>query len=542
VWNIVEENCQDEIVLTTMATEGVTTQGVNLSMAAGNAVGNAINGNLASIRCREAEVENIEDSPNQDTIYDGGEGQYGENPDDTDMPRNYDTCEDAVDIAAVDNVGDVRLTWLRTEAHTTPCGGSAGNYTDSADGFSGTVAHDIWIGDAVYNREIYRQEVNNLTINTSTGDQGSEYREERERWFGVSISCERQEDLNITCNTGYPALASNTVTDPRGYNYRRLNTINGWLNASSAIPNNPANPAWNFQAGTSGCEWREDDTWTCNVGSEGQRQAGQRERTHTAAALNITPTVGAWNTTQPALCADRQNVSGTCPSGHTGTVTITEERIYTSSTPGSGSWGGWAEVSRNENCQQESGGGNDGGDHGVDVNGDGIGDYGSHSEASNAGHSSGTSVGNCGGCADTSDTDVSSSSSSSSGGGGSGSGGGTVLCTYFYLQGHISRPTYIADMRYARDRVSDEVRNGYHYWAIPLVRYLQSGNRFITEPVLRYVVLNWANEMAFEVGQTKKRTIAGRLIRAIGEPVCGLIGKYVGKGDYKPLWENNRVI
>lgn len=339
-WNVEEANCQDQIILSTMTSEAVVVDGLNLSMAATGAVGRNLNTSLDRINCRQASIKS--EDPSQDDLIEQNYGAPGQiaRPQ---APReaentDYDTCAEEFEVADIANAGDVRLNWLRTEAHTTDCGGSAGTFTDSADGFSGTVTHDIWLGDAVYHREVYEQEATNI-INANTS------REEREQWYGHSIQCQRQEDLNITCNTGYPALASHTLLDSRGYNYRRNNSINGWANTVNMTPNDPANPAWNFRGGASGCQWQEDVTWGCNVGSQGQTQGGERNRTHTASALNLSPTVSSWNVVQPALCLDRRTQPGNCPAGMDGTAQIRQERTYTSNEPNNGSWGSWADVS-----------------------------------------------------------------------------------------------------------------------------------------------------------------------------------------------------
>jgi hypothetical protein len=342
-WVESEKNCQTQIILSTMSSEAVIVDGVNLNMAATGSIGQNLNNNLDRINCRQASIKRQEptddelDRPGTGIAYNNGGAQTQRPPRDAEN-TDYDTCAEEISVADIQNVNDVRLRFLRTEAHTTDCGGAAGTYSDSADGFSGTVTHDIWLGNAVYNREVYEQIAQNI-LNANTS------REEREQWYGHTIQCQRQEDLNITCNTGYPALASHTLLDNRGYNYRRNNSINGWADTVNMTPNPPANPSWNFRGGASGCQWQEDVTWGCSVGSQGQTQQGERNRTHTAAALNVSPNVSAWNVVQPALCLDRRNQPASCPPGTQGSATTRQERTYTSNSPGNGSWGSWADVS-----------------------------------------------------------------------------------------------------------------------------------------------------------------------------------------------------
>jgi hypothetical protein len=276
--------------------------------------------------------------------------------DDTTITSSYSTCTDTTEIEAVENAGDVRVDLDRIENHTTPCGGSAGSFTDVVNGFSGQVSHPIWTGDATYYREVYAHNVTNI-MNASTN------REITERWIGDTISCDRVEDLNITCNTSNPALSSFDLLDSTGFNYRRTNRIRGWANAESATPNDPQNPTWNFRADASGCEWREEDTWGCSVGDR-QTRTGRRDRDYTVASLGGAASVSGWTTRQSARCEDDRIVSASCPTGENGTRTIKERRVYTSNTPGSGSWSGWSYVEDEVNtCQSPSSGSNGGNDN-----------------------------------------------------------------------------------------------------------------------------------------------------------------------------------
>ncbi|PJF20548.1 MAG: hypothetical protein CUN56_15610, partial [Phototrophicales bacterium] len=188
----------------------------------------------------------------------------------------YSTCGKGTKVIDVANVGETRLTLDRIEKHTTECQGRAGTFEDNVNGFIGTATHPAWTGEVHYSREVYIHEAENI-INASID------REMRENWKGQSISCDRPEDLNITCATSNPDIAalSFDLIDGRGFNYRRTNTIRGWADSENLVPNAPANPTWNIRAGASGCKWREQDKWGCSVGSDGMTQRGIRERDYT---------------------------------------------------------------------------------------------------------------------------------------------------------------------------------------------------------------------------------------------------------------------
>jgi hypothetical protein len=606
IWEVVENLCQTPKVLATMETNIVNVSGLNLSMAAGNRIGNNINNNLSSIRCREAAAEiqeavfnsdetgqNYNDvnysyndygyNSNDDGSYgyvnygsssgsgwsggsgrgsgsgnSGGSGRgndthnngrgnddniHGNNNRDDDGTTNpgsspdrdtetaviddYTTCGLEVDVADIDGAGEVRVVLDRIERETTPCGGASGNFTDSVSGYTGTVSHPAWSGNASYYREVYMHEAQNI-INASVD------REMRERWYGDDMNCSRQEDLQVTCNSAYTGRSADTLLDNRGFNYRRTNRINGWADPANLTPNDPSNPNWNYRAGASGCQWRQDETWGCNVGTLGQTQQGRRNRTHTVATLGASLNTSSWNVIQPALCGDRRTTSGTCPAGQTGTVTITEGRTYTSNSPGNGGWSAWSEVSRTSNCQA-SASSNSSASNDIDVDGDGVGDYSNSADARADGWSVSdrSDVNNCGNCG----------SGVSGGDSGDTSDDGSVLCTYYNVEkGWLKTRIYRGSCVYGAKNLSRESLNGYHYWGVPLVRFLRKHQgSFIEKAVFKVLVEGWTTEMAYRTGYYHKGSLRGKVILATIKPLCTLIGHFVEKSDYKKLWHGFRT-
>lgn len=121
-------------------------------------------------------------------------------------------------------------------------------------------------------------------------------------------------------------------------------------------------------------------------------------------------------------------------------------------------------------------------------------------------------------------------------GDGSGGGGGKVLCTYFYLKGMIPADIYMADRMYESVKVTNNIRNGYHLWAVPLVKLLQTGQHPYLEKILYIGVQGWAYEMAYVMGISNTHHPLGRILRIIGEPLCAMIGRASTPKNYKALW------
>lgn len=170
----------------------------------------------------------------------------------------------------------------------------------------------------------------------------------------------------------------------------------------------------------------------------------------------------------------------------------------------------------NSSGSSSSGGsssGNDGGGY-EDTNGDNRGDTRSQSRS---GHHA--------------TTDRTASSGSSGG-----SSGGRVICTYFYLNGEISKDYYYADFEYTLTRIHPNTVKGYHFWAVPYVEKLYQQSNTWLEKIIRPVAINRAEELAYQMGVRAKPNYLGKFFRALIEPVCFVIGAFVKETDYTRLY------
>ena len=116
-----------------------------------------------------------------------------------------------------------------------------------------------------------------------------------------------------------------------------------------------------------------------------------------------------------------------------------------------------------------------------------------------------------------------------------------VICTELYKQGKLSRDLYRMDVLYtARDLPATLVR-GYHYWAIPMVPVIRR-NKFVCG-VFEYLTVKRAEEIAHIVDPIKhtKTTIAGKIIKNVGEAICYVIGLFVRQKDYTVLYNEKSV-
>jgi hypothetical protein len=116
-----------------------------------------------------------------------------------------------------------------------------------------------------------------------------------------------------------------------------------------------------------------------------------------------------------------------------------------------------------------------------------------------------------------------------------------VICTELYRQGKLSRELYRMDVLYTARHLSPTVVKGYHYWAIPVVRKMRKSDR-LTQFML-YFTMKRAEEIAHIVNPAKypKSSIAGKIIKNVGEALCYGIGLFVNNSDYKALYKGEKT-
>ena len=114
--------------------------------------------------------------------------------------------------------------------------------------------------------------------------------------------------------------------------------------------------------------------------------------------------------------------------------------------------------------------------------------------------------------------------------GSGGDGGDKVICTALYHKGLLSHEIYTLDVLYgARVAAYDPaLRSGYHKWAIPVAEYIKGdsiGSRIALKAITPFARA-WAKQMAHELKPEKyKANLLGKLIMAIGHPICRRLGK-----------------
>lgn len=118
------------------------------------------------------------------------------------------------------------------------------------------------------------------------------------------------------------------------------------------------------------------------------------------------------------------------------------------------------------------------------------------------------------------------------GGGSSGSGGGGVICTELHKQGIMSDELYDLDdtfFLWFADRYPDAVV-GYQMWAKPYTKLMRKSKLLTAFTALW--AMPWAKEMAHTVDSKRRGSILGKVIMAVGVPICDMLGKLKLEADY----------
>jgi len=112
--------------------------------------------------------------------------------------------------------------------------------------------------------------------------------------------------------------------------------------------------------------------------------------------------------------------------------------------------------------------------------------------------------------------------------------GGRVICNELQRQGVMSRQNVLLDYRFTRDYLTPQHVNGYHVWAVHVVRQMRKGRGV---KLWRHLAQHRANEIAYIYGKRDKPDYLGKIYRKILEPICWSVGFFCEKTDWSVLYK-----
>ena len=116
--------------------------------------------------------------------------------------------------------------------------------------------------------------------------------------------------------------------------------------------------------------------------------------------------------------------------------------------------------------------------------------------------------------------------------------GGRVICNELMRQGIMSRRQVVLDYKFTRDYLSPMHVNGYHIWAVWMVKQMRKG-KFVN--FWKHVAGHRANEIAYIYGEREKPDYLGKIYRKILEPMCLVIGSFCNKTNWSTLYKQKEI-
>ena len=116
--------------------------------------------------------------------------------------------------------------------------------------------------------------------------------------------------------------------------------------------------------------------------------------------------------------------------------------------------------------------------------------------------------------------------------------GGRVICNELMKQGLLTRKEVVLDYRFTRDYLTPTHVNGYHVWAVWMVKQMRKG-RFVK--FWKHVAGHRANEIAYIYGERDKPDYLGKVYRKILEPTCWVIGSFCKVTDWSVLYKQKEI-
>lgn len=133
------------------------------------------------------------------------------------------------------------------------------------------------------------------------------------------------------------------------------------------------------------------------------------------------------------------------------------------------------------------------------------------------------------------------------------SGGGKIICTKLYELGYLPKEIYELDQEFGKILVekSPDTYYGYIAWAQTVVDWMEGNGPqcmfwirdpekrkqaqvYLSTKWAREIATPWASHMAYLMGNENEKNAAGRVLMAVGKPICKVIGvwqRWFGKSE-----------
>ena len=116
--------------------------------------------------------------------------------------------------------------------------------------------------------------------------------------------------------------------------------------------------------------------------------------------------------------------------------------------------------------------------------------------------------------------------------------GGRVICNELRRHGLMTTDDILIDYYFTQKYLTPTHVNGYHIWAISVVRKMRSKK---SVKLWHHIAKHRLNEVKYILGKRDKPDYLGKVYRVVGESICYVLGKFCKKTDWSVLYNKKEI-
>ena len=116
--------------------------------------------------------------------------------------------------------------------------------------------------------------------------------------------------------------------------------------------------------------------------------------------------------------------------------------------------------------------------------------------------------------------------------------GGRVICNELMRQKLMDRKQVALDYKFTKDYLTPTHVNGYHIWAVWMVKQMRKGKLV---KFWKHVAGHRANEIEYIYGKRNRPDYLGKIYRKILEPMCWVTGLFCKQSDWSILYKQKEI-
>ena len=113
-----------------------------------------------------------------------------------------------------------------------------------------------------------------------------------------------------------------------------------------------------------------------------------------------------------------------------------------------------------------------------------------------------------------------------------------VICNELMRQGIMDKKQVILDYKFTKDYLSEQHVNGYHMWAVWVVKQMRKG-KYVK--FWSHIAKHRANEIEYIYKYRNKPDYLGKIYRKILEPTCWFLGLFNKKTNWQVLYKERKI-